>query len=118
MRARPRTYPLRRCEGANITTDFVLAEADYLILKRLGRRAQKSFVDQVESGAILRELVTTEDSSLTGQLIAQFEDQDFGVTDATLAALATRLRLPVLTLDRRHFSIFPGPSGQGLELLP
>lgn len=45
-------------------------------------------------------------------------DQSLGLTDATLMALAERLRAPVLTLDWRHFGLYRDRRGKPLELLP
>jgi uncharacterized protein len=53
------------------------------------------------------------------RIIERLAEHQLGITDATLMALAERLdRCPVLTLDRRHFSIFRDRRGRSLRLLP
>lgn len=99
--------------------DFVLAETDYLVLRRLGRRAEREFLAQVRQGAVLREAVTDADLGRASEIIERFADQELGLTDASVMAVAERLDLlRVLTLDRRHFTPFRDRRGRALELLP
>ena len=105
--------------GPLVTIDLVLAETDYLLLKRLGRRAERAFVAQLISGAIQRESITSDDLVRALTISKRFEDQDLGLTDATVMALTERLETrKVLTLDRRHFGPFRDRRGRALELLP
>ena len=101
-----------------LTTDLVLAETDFLVLRRLGPAAERAFLDQILAGALTREPVVAADLVRAREVLAQFADQDFGLTDATLMTLAERLRIPVLTLDRRHFDTFRTKQGERLTLLP
>lgn len=65
-----------------------------------------------------REPVDADDLVRAGEILATYADQDFGLTDAALMAVAERLSVPVLTLDRRHFGVFRDRKGNGLRLLP
>jgi predicted nucleic acid-binding protein len=105
-------------DGPLLVTDLVLAETDYLVLRRLGSRAERAFVDQLIEGVFLREAVSSDDLGAAARICLQFGDQDLGLTDATLMALAERLRCSVLTLDRRHFTPFRDRRGRPLHLLP
>ncbi len=96
----------------------MLAETDFLIRSRLGSGAGKAFLGQVCAGALQRKPLDSSDLSRAAEILEQFEDQDFGLTDATLMAVAERLGTPVLTLDRRHFGVFRGRKGAALVLLP
>ncbi len=101
------------------TTDLVLAEVDYLILKRLGVEAEQAFIAQILSGAIRREPLKNEDFENARVLIAKYADHALGLTDCTLISLAERLgALEVLTLDRKHFAMFRTRGGKAFNLLP
>ncbi len=104
--------------GPLLAIDLVLAETDCLIRSRLGRKAGAAFLDQVLSGAVLREPLDASDLDRARTIISQFEDQDFGLTDAALMSTAERLGAPVLTLDRLHFTVFRDRKGDPLSLLP
>ena len=102
-----------------VTTDFVLAEVDYLILTRLGSRAERAFIAQVLEGIFVREMVTHEDIRHAEQIMIRYQEHKLGLTDATLMALCERLQAhDVLTLDHRHFSLFRNSHGRSLQLLP
>ncbi len=104
--------------GPLLTIDLVLAETDFLVRSRLGRSAGRAFLDQICAGALLREPLAPADLLRAQKILDQFEDQDFGLTDAALMGVAERLGAPVLTLDRRHFGVFRGLKGAALVLLP
>ena len=104
--------------GPLLTVDLVLAETDFLVRSRLGQGAGRAFLDQVCAGALLREQLAPADLSRAREILEKFEDQDFGLTDAALMAVAERLGVPVLTLDRRHFGVFRDRKGAALALLP
>jgi len=102
-----------------VVIDFVLAEADYLLLRRLGREAERRFVAQILEGVFLREPVTEADLRRAAETARHFHDQDIGLTDASVMAVAERLGTRrVLTLDRRHFASFRTRKGLPLDLLP
>lgn len=104
--------------GPRIVTDFVLAEVDYLILKRLGGRAERAFLEQVAGGVFLRERLSADDIKRASAVLARYREQAFGLTDATTMVLADRLRAPVATLDHRHFSLYRDKGGKPLEIVP
>ena len=113
------TTALRRERGPLMVTDLVLAEADFLVLKRLGGAAERDFVAQVIGGVFMREAVSDVDLRRAHEICARYGDLALGLTDATLMALTERLRVRrVLTLDRRHFAAFRDHRGRALELLP
>ncbi len=80
-------------------------------------------MEQVCAGALQREPVAATDLAraaeiLAAEILGHFEDQNFGLTDAALMAVAERLGTPLLTLDRRHFGVFRTGKGAALTLLP
>jgi hypothetical protein len=113
------TAAVRTERGPLVVTDLVLAEADFLILKRLGRKAERDFLAQLLEGVFLREAVTDVDLRRAQEIGTRYADQELGVTDTTLMALGERLRVRrVLTLDRRHFAVFRDRRGRALDLVP
>lgn len=102
-----------------VTIDFVLAEADYMILTRLGGEAERAFVQQVVDGVFSREAIGEADLRRAAEIAGRYREHDLGLTDAALMAVAERLRArQVLTLDHRHFSVFRDAKGRAFELLP
>ena len=104
--------------GPLLAIDLVLAETDYLVLRRLGAQAERAFVAQVAGGAIHREAVTNGDFERAAEILDSYADHELGLTDASVMAVAERLGAPVLTLDRRHFAPFRDRRGRALRLLP
>ena len=105
--------------GPLLVTDFVLAEVDYLILKRLGAQAEQAFVDQILEGVLTREPVSHADLERAREIGRKLREHEIGLTDATLMAVAERLRVRrVLTLDRRHFALYRDAKGRNFELVP
>ncbi len=97
----------------------MLAELDYLLLRRLGRKAEGNFLAQLVSGAIVREPTTDADITRAREIVLRFDDQELGLTDAALMAVAERLQTRrVLTLDHRHFAAHRDRKGRAIEILP
>jgi predicted nucleic acid-binding protein len=107
-----------RERGPLVTTDLVLAELDFLVLRRLGGKAERAFLGQVLDGRLLREPVDRKDLVRASRILESYPDPSFGLTDASLMVIAERLAVPVLTLDRRHFTTFRDQRGKALTLLP
>ncbi len=102
-----------------IVPTSVLCEVDFMASTRLGADTAQTFLEDVVSGAYTSLTVDMSDMARALELMRQYHDAHIGFVDATLVALAERHRIRrVLTLDKRHFSIFR-PKGLGyLELLP
>jgi predicted nucleic acid-binding protein len=79
----------------------ILLEAYTLILYRLGSRAASAWLDDVRSGAAWVN-PSPQDYRDATLLVGRFADQSITLFDATLAMVASRLRLPVWTYDH-HF---------------
>lgn len=105
--------------GPLVTIDLVLAELDYLVLKRLGPDAKTALVEQLIEGAVLRQPVSDADLVHAAAINLKYRDLQLGLTDTALMAVAERLGpAPVLTLDRRHFAPFRTKRRGALRLLP
>lgn len=105
---------------AIIVPSSVLHEVDYMAAKLLGEETARTFLADVLAGEYDFLQVEMVDMSRAQDIIGDFIKTTYlGFVDATLVALAERYRVRrILTLDRRHFSMFR-PKGLGhLELLP
>jgi predicted nucleic acid-binding protein len=97
----------------------VLTELDYLATKRLGRRVVRDFYRSIESGYVAHVAMDDGDLARAFTLMDEYADANIGLVDASLVALAERYRIRrILTLDRRHFSMFRPKGLDYLELLP
>ncbi|MFL5319080.1 MAG: type II toxin-antitoxin system VapC family toxin [Myxococcaceae bacterium] len=99
--------------------ELVLAELDYLILTRLTREVELTFLDDLLSGAYQREALSDADLRRSMQVIERYADHKLGLTDASVLATAERLNVPrILTLDERHFRTLRFRDRRALTLLP
>lgn len=95
---------LERDDGPLVTTAMVIAETAYLLERDLGVVAESALYDSIVDGALLVETLTGDDWRRIRQLVAQYGDFPLGGTDASLIALAERLKtVRIATLNYRHF---------------
>jgi predicted nucleic acid-binding protein len=110
---------LEREVGRIVVPELVLAEVDYLTLKHLGQAAAESFIEDVLAGGWSREPVLDADLRRALEVIRRHADQQVGLVDASIVATAERLRVTrILTLDRRHFSVFRLWNKKAPSILP
>lgn len=84
----------------------VLPEACYLTAKFLGSEAEIELADSMRRGEIAVETLTKPDWGRTLEVMRKYADVELGFVDASLVAVAERLRIrDILTVDRRHFSL-------------
>lgn len=95
----------------------VIPEACYLLRKRLGARAEWQLVRAVAAGELTLQDLTRADLSRCVNLMRV---HDFlGFVDASLVAVAERLKMPALvTTDRRDFSRVRPAHVPAFQLLP
>ena len=97
----------------------VLPEAAYLLLTHLGPAAERQLVQSVMHGEFAVEDLTNADYRRTLELLRRYESARIGFVDATVVAVAERLKIPrILTTDRRDFSILRPRHCKEFELLP
>jgi hypothetical protein len=96
---------------------MAVAEASFLIGKRLGARAEARFLASLAEYDVRSP--EPEDWKAIGRLVERYRDLPLGGTDASVIVLADRLRTPlVVTTDRRDFGIARGSTGRPFQLLP
>jgi uncharacterized protein len=101
-----------------VVSAFVAAEADYLILSRLGVDAQIAFVEDLAS-AYRVESLDSSGLSRAAELCRRYPDLGLGLADASIVVLAdiwsTRA---VATFDQRDFRAVTSVDGRPFELVP
>jgi predicted nucleic acid-binding protein len=105
--------------GPRLLSPFVLAELDYLTPRVGGQSAEMTLLDDVARGAFRLEQMLAGDVEVAAEVIEQYADLQPGLADASIVVLARRYGCrDLLTFDRRHFRVIPGPDGQAFRLLP
>ena len=108
---------LSRTDLLLVIPAMILAEASYLIGKRLGPRAESGFLSAIEPFQV--EAPTPADLRRMAELVEQYSDFPLGGTDASVVALAERLgATTIITLDQRHFGSVKPKHVDSFELLP
>jgi uncharacterized protein len=94
-----------------------VAEAAYLIHHQCGPSTEARFLRGLEGFDVQAPLA--QDWPRIGELVEQYADFPLGGTDASVIALAERLRTEVvITLDRRHFGTVRPKHCEHFVLLP
>jgi uncharacterized protein len=100
-----------------LTPCTVLPEAAYLIRSRLGSYAERRFAESLAAGDVVAEHLTQSDLERSSQLLGDYNF--LGLVDASLVAVAERLKLKALvTTDRRDFRRVRPKHIPAFELLP
>ncbi len=96
---------------------MVVAETSYLVASRLGPGVEAAFLRSLTDLDV--ESPLPEDWQRIAELVERYADFPLGGTDASLIALAERLKTDlVITLDRRHFGAVRPAHCPALRLLP
>lgn len=95
----------------------VLPEVTYLLRSRLGPDVERRFVDSLAAAELTVEDLRLDDLERAAELLVAYSD--IGFVDATVVAIAERLRLgAIVTTDRRHFAPIRPLHRPAFELLP
>jgi uncharacterized protein len=104
---------------ALVTSELAIAEADYLILERLGVDAELAFIDDLVEGTYLVDCLDHDDLVATQALVGQYRDLRIGLADASLVVLARRYSTTrILTFDERAFRAITPLQGGSFTILP
>lgn len=99
-----------------VTTPLAVAEMEYLVPRRGGRRAQRALWRDVESGALA---VRWWADAMAETLAIARGRPEIGLVDASLVALAHRLRTErIATFDHSHFRTLTTRGGKPFTILP
>jgi predicted nucleic acid-binding protein len=102
-----------------VLSPFVLAEADYLIQKFGGTRAELLFLEEIARGVYDLALFAEDDVKEAREIISKYEDLQIGLADASIVVLAERRNCrEILTLDRRHFRALRFAGRRSFRIIP
>jgi predicted nucleic acid-binding protein len=108
---------LRTVPGRRLVPATVLVEVCWLLEERPGVEA--AFLESVAAGEFELIAMTSEDPRRTAELVRAYADLPLGTVDASVIAIAERLKVTdVATLDRRHFPVVRPKHVDALNLLP
>lgn len=97
----------------------VLAEVCYLLDEWGGPDAEVRFLGDFRAGGLQLAELTTADVTRMADLVERYADLRLGRTDASLVAIAERLRIDrIATFDRRHFTVVRPTHVAAFTLLP
>jgi predicted nucleic acid-binding protein len=110
---------LRAERNALVTSQLALAEADYLIMTRLGVGAELALLEDVVGGTFVAEGLSPTDLAVATDVVAKYRDLEVGLADASLVALAARHHTRrICTVDERCFRAMSPLQGGSFQLLP
>jgi uncharacterized protein len=102
-----------------VTTELAVAEADSLILDRLGLDVELAFLDDLAEGTFVIECLDREDVRVARSLAERYGDLRIGLADASLVVLAARYgSTRILTFDERAFRAIRPMNGGTFTILP
>ena len=97
----------------------VIPEICYLLNSNLGQEAEKKFLTAIIQEELKIESMKNEDFRRVWQLLDTYANINIGFVDASLIAIAERLKINrILTADRKHFSIIRPRHCSAFDLLP
>jgi predicted nucleic acid-binding protein len=110
---------LKNERGPLVTSEVAVAEADYLILTRLGIEVELAFLDDLAEGTFLVACLTSEELGMARDLARRHRDLELGLADASLVVLAHRYRTRrIVTFDERAFRSVAPLQGGSFTVLP
>jgi predicted nucleic acid-binding protein len=102
-----------------VTTELAVAEADYLILDRLGPDVELAFLEDLAAGTYLVDCLDRGQLRTARDVVARYRDLRIGLADASLVVMAERHRTRrLLTFDERAFRNVEPLQGGTFTLLP
>jgi uncharacterized protein len=105
--------------GPLLLSPFVLAELEYLLLDRVGGRAERAMLDEVAGGAYDLVAFGAAEVAEAANLIGRYAALRIGLADASVAVIAAAAKTTrLLTLDERHFRPMRPLWGEAFTLLP
>lgn len=96
-----------------------VTEITYLLNRSLGLSAVVEFVESLANTRLIIESPVPEDFLRSAAILRKYDDANIDFVDACIVAMAERLKITkILTVDRRHFSIFKPLHCDSFEILP
>lgn len=110
---------LRAERGVLVTSELAVAEADYLILDRLGVDVELAFLEDLAAGTFQVDCLSRTDLEQARAVVDRYRDLRIGLADASLVVLADRYRTRrILSFDERAFRAVNPLAGGAFTVLP
>ena len=110
---------LQHHPGPLVVPMLVIAEAAWMIGRRLGSEVEAWFLADLASGDFTVKPVLASDWMRIAELVSGYRNLPLGTIDASVVATAERMGIhEVATLDRRDFSTVRPSHTDFFELLP
>jgi hypothetical protein len=109
---------LEQWPGELVVSAFTAAEADHLVLSRLGIDAELALLEDL---AVTYTVQALDQGGLRSahELCARYRDLELGLADASIVVLADQWSTHSLaTFDQRHFRAVTALDGKPFRLLP
>ena len=104
-----RWYQSRALHEDLVTTDLILAETFTLLMSRLGHQAARAWWDAFRAASLRYVVPTPSDFDRASEVLAQFSDHHFSLTDCVSFAIMERLGV---------YTAFSFPGGKGRRDTP
>ena len=106
-------------ESEILLPEVVLPELAYLLVRDVGYGPLVGFLRAVAAGDLPVVSLTSADMERAAELVEKYADAHIDFVDCAVVALAERLNITrVLTIDRRHFSLFRPRHCEMFEIVP
>ena len=110
---------IRAERGPLVTSELAVAEADYLIVDRLGVDVELAFLEDLSSETFIVECLSREELVQARTIVERYRDLRIGLADASLVVISARYRTTrIATFDQRAFRSITPISGGAFEILP
>jgi predicted nucleic acid-binding protein len=114
--ARIRAY-LRSHPDTLLAPVTIVPEVAYLLRERIGADAELAFVRSIAEGEVAVESLQSRDWERAVEVMSSYGE--LGLVDATVVAVAERLRVSTIaTTDRRHFAAIRPAHRERFTLVP
>lgn len=97
-----------------------ITEVAYFVKRNLGLNALAEVIEGLSTRTEFSiELPTRADHARTAEILRKYYDANIDFVDACIVAMAERMNIQkILTVDRRHFSIFRPKHCEAFEIFP
>lgn len=110
---------LERERKTLVTTELAVAEADYLILDRLGPDVELAFLEDLAAGTFIVECLDRVRLRAAKEVVARYRALRLGLADASIVVLAEQYATRrLLTFDERAFRAVAPLQGGSFTILP
>jgi predicted nucleic acid-binding protein len=102
-----------------VTSELAAAEADDLILDRLGIEVELDFLEDLAAGTFVVECLTRDELRIAREVVERYRDVRLGLADASLVVLARRHGTHrILSFDEGAFRAVTPLQGGSFTVLP